>query len=82
MPCAATWKDLEIIILSEIRQRQIYISLTWVILINGKMNLFTNQKQTHRHRKYSFFFSSLHFRATFAAYGQVEVSSLGVKSEL
>ena len=29
MPLAATWMDLEIIILSEISQRQIYISYMW-----------------------------------------------------
>ena len=45
MPSAAAQMDLEIIILSEANQRKIaYITYMWTL----KMNLFTNQKQTHR----------------------------------
>ena len=49
MPFAATWMDLEIIILSKVRQRQIYdITDTWNLKNMIQMNLFTKQKQTHR----------------------------------
>ena len=55
MPFAATWVQLEIIILSEVSQkekRQISYDITYMWnLKNNKMNLFTKQKQTHRHRK-------------------------------
>ena len=54
MPFAATWMDLQIIILNEVRQRK--TNIMWYKLYveskkNDKMNLFTKQKQTHRHRK-------------------------------
>ena len=52
MPFAAKWMDLEILILSEISQKQkdIYhmISLICGISNMTKMSLFTKQKQTHR----------------------------------
>ena len=56
MPFAATWMDLEIIIVSEVSQRQIlyYINYTWNLKKMIQMNLFTKQKQTHRHRKQSY----------------------------
>ena len=42
MPFAATWMDLEIIILSKVRQRQIYdITDTWNLKNMIQMNLFT-----------------------------------------
>ena len=51
---AATWMDLEIDILSEVRQRitnlisyQLYVDSKRIIQIN----LFIKHKQTHRHRK-------------------------------
>ena len=54
MPIAATWKDPEIIILSEVSQTQEdkchMQSLLWNLKYN-KENLFINQKQTHRDRK-------------------------------
>ena len=32
MPCAATWMDLEIIILSKLSQRQIHITDMWNLI--------------------------------------------------
>jgi len=58
MPFAATWKDLEVIILSTVyskldRERQTYHSY-----VESKkmiqMNLFTKEKQTHKHRKQTY----------------------------
>ena len=56
MPFAAAWLDLEIIILSEVRKKDKYhmISLLCGISHTTQMNLFTNQKQTHRHRKQTY----------------------------
>ena len=53
MSFAATWMDVEIIILSEISQRQISydIAYMWNLKQMTQMNLFTKQNQTHRHRK-------------------------------
>ena len=55
MPFAATRMDLEIIILSEESQaeKDIYDIISMLNLKKQKMqiNLFTKQKQTHRHRK-------------------------------
>ena len=54
MPFTATWMDLQIILLSEVRERQISYDITYMWNLNKKMiqmNLFTKQKQTHRHRK-------------------------------
>ena len=55
MPFAATWMDLEIIILSEISQTEKdkyhMISLICGIQNMTQMNLSTKQKQTHRHRE-------------------------------
>ena len=51
MPFIATWMDLEIIILSEISQTEkdkYYITYMESKKIIQK-NLFTKQKQTHRH---------------------------------
>ena len=62
MPFAATWMDLEIIILSEVGQidKNKYIdkyhnmSLICGVLKRIQMNLFSKQKQTHRHRKQTY----------------------------
>ena len=55
MPFAATWMQLKIIILSEVSQTEKdkyhMISLICTILKLIQMNLFTKQKQTHRHRE-------------------------------
>ena len=55
MPFAATWMDLEIIILSKSgREREISYDITYMLNLKSKMiqmNLFTKQKQTYRHRK-------------------------------
>ena len=57
-PFAAPWMDLEIIILSEVGQTEkdkyYMISLLCGIRKIVKMNLFTKQKQTHRHRKQTY----------------------------
>ena len=54
MPFAATWMDLEIIILSEVSQTKTNI-IWYHLYVDSKkmiqMNLFTKQKQTYRHRK-------------------------------
>ena len=46
MPFAATWMDLEIITLSEVRQSQISygIAYMWNLKNDTQMNLFTKQK--------------------------------------
>ena len=56
MSFSATWMDLEIIILSEVSQRQISYDITymWNLKKMIQMNLFTKQKQTHRHRKQTY----------------------------
>ena len=52
LPFAATWRDLEGIMLSEINQRQILYDITYIWNLKIiQMNLYTKQKQTHRHRK-------------------------------
>ena len=55
LPFAATWMDQEII-LSEVNQTKAkkYHVITYMWNLKKKMiqmNLFTKQKQTHRHRK-------------------------------
>ena len=49
-PFTAPWTDLEIMVPREVSQRELDIAYMW----NLKMiqtNLFTKQKQAHRHRK-------------------------------
>ena len=57
MSFAAIWMDLEIIILSEVSQRKTNI-IGYHLYVeskkNDKMNVFTKQKQTHRHRKQTY----------------------------
>ena len=53
MPFAATWTDLKIIILSEVSQRQIYVQ-TKKNKKKMHTNLFTKQKQIHRHRRQTY----------------------------
>ena len=50
LPFAATWMDLEVIILSEVSQTEKY-HLYVQSKKRVKKNLFTKQKQTHRDRK-------------------------------
>ena len=54
---SATWVDLEIIILSEVRQGKAII-LCYCLYVESKkimqMSLFTKQKETHRHRKQAY----------------------------
>ena len=58
MPFAATWTDLEIIILSEVSQtekdKHHMISLRRGISNVTQMSLFMKQKQAHRHRKQTY----------------------------
>ena len=59
MPFAATGMHLKIIIPSEVksdRARQILYDITymWNLKKIVQMNLFTKQKQTHRHRKQTY----------------------------
>ena len=53
MPFAATWMDLEIIILSQVNQKEkdkYHISLLYMES-KTQMNLSTKQKYTHRHKE-------------------------------
>ena len=58
MTFAATWMDLENIILGEVSQTEkdkyYMISLTCGILETVQMNLFIKHKQTQRHRKQTY----------------------------
>ena len=56
MPFVATWMVLEIIILNEATQRQIShaIIYMWNIKERYKINLFTKQKYTYKHRRQTF----------------------------
>ena len=52
MPSAATWVDLEIIILKGVSQKDKYaITYMWNLKKSDTNDLFTKQKQTHRHRE-------------------------------
>ena len=57
MPFAATWMDLEIIILSAVSQTKTNI-IWYQLYVESKkmihMNVFTEQKQTYRHRKQTY----------------------------
>ena len=57
MSFAVTWTDLEVIILSEVRQRKtnfICHHLYVAFKKNDAINLLTKQKQIHRHRKQAY----------------------------
>ena len=57
MPFAATWMDLEIIILSEASHtdRDKYHDITYMWNLKNDTNeLIAKQKQTHRHRKQTY----------------------------
>ena len=53
MQFVSTWMNLEIIILSEVRERQISYDITymWNLKKMIQINLFTKPIQTHRHRE-------------------------------
>ena len=54
MPSLVTWMDLEITILTEVRERQIGYHLHMGSKNMIQINLFTKQKQTHRHGKQTY----------------------------
>ena len=51
MPFAAIWMNLQMIILSEVRERQIPQEITnmWTLIKMIQNNLFRKQKQTERY---------------------------------
>ena len=53
MPFAATWMDLEIVILREVRNRQTSYDIVymWNLKKGLQMNLSTKHKQSYRYRK-------------------------------
>ena len=53
IPFSVTWMDTETILLKSDRERQISYDIIymWNLQKRIQMNLFTKQKQTHRHRK-------------------------------
>ena len=53
MPFAATWMDLEMIVLSEVRQRQIY-AITYLWNLKQDTMNFTKRKETQRRRKQTY----------------------------
>ena len=61
MPFAATWMDLEIIILSEVSQIKTNVVSCHLYVKSKKMiqmNLFTKLSQTHRPRKQTYGYQS------------------------
>ena len=56
LPFAATWMDLEHIIVSEVTQTEKDTYICYHLYVESKkiiqINLYAKQKQTHRHRKY------------------------------
>ena len=61
MPFVATWMNLEMIVLGEVSQRKTNI-IWYRLYVESKkmiqMNLFTEQKQTHRLRKQTYGYQS------------------------
>ena len=61
MSFAATWMDLEIIILSEVSQTKTYHMILLICGIFKKMvqtNIFTKQKESHKCRKQTYGYQS------------------------
>ena len=71
MSFAATWMDLEIIISSEVRQKEKYCDITYIWNLKKmiQINLFTKQKQTHRHRKKTYCYQRGWVRETNQEFG-------------
>ena len=51
MPFISTWMSLEIIILSEVNEKENKYHITYMWNLKYDTNLSTKQKQIHRHRK-------------------------------
>ena len=51
MPFVATWKDLEMIILSEVRQKEKHYQISLMCRISDVTQMNLSMKQTHRQRE-------------------------------
>ena len=54
LPFAATWMDLETIILSEVREKDRYCMITYMWNLKKMIQRSVFTKQIHRHRKQTY----------------------------